>query len=825
MTPLHTFEPAALCSSFSLPSLIALSALLSELLARIGAGPSQLFGYRADGPLDKFGVSWLFGLLAAGTAFLGLAMAGVFSPVPIAATTLGLAAAGGGRRLLPGYVIPAVRAVTTIPPGWLAALGLAALILLAKTTSSGLDEDCLIYHFGFPWQCLQNHRVPLDNITFLSHLPLPVDLVYAVPILLSDDRLARLLIVGAFASGSAFIAGRTLVRGNPPAAWLTPLLVLSAHYVLRLPWIPKNDLAAAAFLVTGAIMWREGPRVAGAFLLGGAVATKLSCGPLALAWIAFHPPRRRQVVAHALLFLLPLLPWIAKSWVATGNPTFPALWQWFDSPFWGPVNQAGLETFSMMRVSGTDRLQTLPAAWLREMWQHYTLFLFALPPLFLAGGWRTGAVTTLGCLCILRVGGLTRYLVPAIWLMAIELAAIMGRVPGNSGRWLRGLVALVCLLQVLRSEELQDLPWRDFLRPAPIVRREDLTTYATVIDDLRALAPRKTLLVGAWRTYLLPGRALFNGFWGESPIIWSLVRASSTEDELRRKFRQLGVNVLLQNFVSGDQVSWHHRPFAWNDRMLKLYAKFCRHRLSVLRSPSHVDRANGGFYVLTLDLSPRSGPARPLLFLPGAETAIAEGRFLTLMHRFPEAEQEFERVLAVAPSVGHFVTHYAMVYAESQRWRRAHDLLAPFANAGLVDNYNLPTLGMAAVTLGLHDEAVVVLKQCLVLYDTVEANRLNLASAYHGRAQVHLHSGRLAEAEHDLELASAILIKVPTNPSAYYSNDRRHVAAHILGTRADLQHKLGRDAAALILYRKALKLGPELPEAQIWKLLLGSHHK
>jgi len=801
------------------PLLVVTGMLLQELLSRIGAGTARLAGHRPGTALEAYAVSWLAGILLLGTAFLGLALAGIFYPAIVATVAAALVVAGNGLR--PALLQAAARELRLLPARWLVLLVPAALALVAVACSPSVDEDSLVYHLALPWQCLMLHRFPMEHVVFVLHLPLPVDLAYAVPILLGDDRLAKWMMAGAFGAAGAFMAGRGMRTGDTSGGLLAPLVALSAMYSFAIPSVPKNDAVAAACLVAGAFLWRANRGVTGALLLGGVAAAKLTAAPFAAAWVLLHPPRWRRMPLAGILLLLPTAPWLAKNWFALGDPLFPVLWKHLPSPFWGALNQEALRDFQMW-VPDAASLRTLPAALVRSMWQEFPLFLLALPLLAVAGRIRSSAAILLGFLGALFGGGLVRYLVPGIWLEAAEMGAVAGAIPGPRGQRTRAALAAACLVLTVHTWKAQPLDWKGVLRGALAGRRASLTTYGDSASSFRALresgpATPRILLAGGWRSYLLPCRPLFNGFWGETPAVWSAVRESPSEERLRRRFRQLGCRAVLMNFVSADLVSNRTRHFAWDGRMLGLYTAFCRHRLRALPAPARADRANGGFRLMELDLTP--APARrdsPVFFLPTAESAILLGRMLTISQRLPEARREFERIMALAPGVAHFTSHYAEVFGEMGQWERAYRLLVPFARLGHVDNYNLPRLGAAAVYTRRYDEAIAVIGRCISLYDTVNPNRVNLSWAWREKANTAVAAGRLAEAGRYIDSADRVMAVVPPDPTGFYEVPRRQVIAEILGTRADILRASGRASEARELYRQAIEAAPELPEAAGW---------
>jgi hypothetical protein len=208
-------------------------------------------------------------------------------------------------------------------------------------------------------------------------------------------------------------------------------------------------------------------------------------GAVVVAWVlagalAREQPRRIAGQAGALVALIVAGGgvWLARNWIETGNPLFPA-----------PVHLGGLEIFRGHSDYITERLSEYvdePSIWRRYLWPQAKVIL-ALPALVLVLGAAAGVVGAIGARGVRDRGrtavlaafgaavaivvayvltpysaqGLhhrpvqflanTRYVIPAV-ILAAGAAAWMG------GRWLRSpvrqalatLVALVAVLDGLR---------------------------------------------------------------------------------------------------------------------------------------------------------------------------------------------------------------------------------------------------------------------------------------------------------------------------------------------------------------------------------------
>ena len=93
------------------------------------------------------------------------------------------------------------------------------------------------------------------------------------------------------------------------------------------------------------------------------------------------------------------------------------------------------------------------------------------------------------------------------------------------------------------------------------------------------------------RTYRIPARVLYGGMMGETPLFWKLARESRDSAHLRRKFRQLGVQVLLYNFVSEWWAAPRNSFFVWGSREISLYKEFFKRHFAVAGGSGHCSRS------------------------------------------------------------------------------------------------------------------------------------------------------------------------------------------------------------------------------------------
>jgi len=203
-------------------------------------------------------------------------------------------------------------------------VAVAAAPSLLRCLVPELEQDSYVHHLALPAQWLLRHRAVLTASPLTFHLPAPLECAWALPLVLGDERLAKVAVM-ACAAGACLVWA---ARARGVARWLGPVLAYALLPVFNLAATAKSDVAAAAMVVAGALLTAGGGRgipgrTAGWALVGCGVAAKFVYAPIALVWWFAAPPRRGARLAAAALLLLPAAPWALKAWLATGDPVFP----------------------------------------------------------------------------------------------------------------------------------------------------------------------------------------------------------------------------------------------------------------------------------------------------------------------------------------------------------------------------------------------------------------------------------------------------------------------------------------------------------------------
>lgn len=810
--------------------LAGVSALLAEAAARVGGGVLLLWRPRGFSALERFGVGLLLGWATVGITLLGLGLTGLFSAPAIGLAMLALllgSRATYARRLI--LVRAAVEARALGPLGLtLLGVGLAPVLLLVMVPE--FEIDCEMYHLGLPWQFLQAHRVLLDHIPGSFQTPLHADLTFTIPLLLGDERLAKWMIVVYFIAATAIFVARCQRDGMREAGWLGPLLFLSTGQVLWLVTTSKNDIPAAALFVAGILMTQRGRWTLGASLLGVCMAAKLSCAPLVAVWFLLNPPPRRVVVRFACWLLLPLVPWLLKTYLATGNPLYPFGYTLIPSFGWESANQTAWLSYALPLWPEDTRIASkLPGAWVRLMRAEHLLFLLVLPGMALLSRNRRAAWACVAAsIVVLGLGHFARYYLPLIWLLSLLAVQELARIPLRLRKTVMGVLAVYALLRIGLSPHLDRPLWREAFLPLSETFHRYLSMRQETIQTLVQLKSAgrpgtfKVLSVGESRTYRFPARLVYGGVLGETPLIWQMAKASHHPAELRKKFRQLGTDFLMYNFVSAGWLETRYRPFPWNERALRLYVEFLRRYLTPIARPVACDYANGGFYVFRVLSEPMRPPAADVWFTPGAESVYGEATNAMRTNRLSEALRDYHAVLKLLPDVAHAWNAVGHIYMELNDFPNAYKYLKRFGKAGVMDSMNLYQYGAAAVQVGELDLAEPVLRDALAQYPGQHGTiQLNQAALWATRAFRLMGARQLKKGESWLRKAVKVLDQVPITGTRKHQASRRNVLAMVLGLHGEYELIKGNASSAAKYFRQAYGTAPRNSLAPRWKRLGG----
>jgi hypothetical protein len=244
----------------------------------------------------------------------------------------------------------------SVPWLWLLFSLLAGVCLLCAL-SPIFFYDALAYHLSVPSEWLKAHRIFSLPWNVHSFYPAGFPMLMMPCLVFESGVPAKVLsdLLGVFAALTVYATGKRVT--SPLAGILAAMLFLSIPQVVLISNFVQADFASAFFgLLVLFLLVRTmeaGPR-RGAFLLAGlflGVLASLKYSTwiygatlLVMAMVLALPRAAERVegpgkrVRLAALFLLllttPLLPWLIRDAITTGNPVYPMAYRLFDGKYW-----------------------------------------------------------------------------------------------------------------------------------------------------------------------------------------------------------------------------------------------------------------------------------------------------------------------------------------------------------------------------------------------------------------------------------------------------------------------------------------------------------
>lgn len=349
-------------------------------------------------------------------------------------------------------------------------------------------EDGRTYHLGLPDRFLATGRMPVLPGHLLTFLPLNGEMAYlAVMGLVAEapgvglvrEEAARLLnwALGGLAAVAVGALAARLARADrgatdgriaaATAAWLfisMPVAMIENEICFTDNFRVLLETAALILVLRGGVAGLVAGGACAGFAMGGKYLAVIRGALLApaVARAARRGHAARSLAVYAGVASLAVAPWLARNWIAGGDPVYPFLPGLFrplgfDRPLldrWMQDNRH----YGVARMTWRSWVSLPVRCAIRPGDADFGTFttgpmLLGLSPLLAAGAWPAAAVT-----CVLVAAGealawsvtshLIRYLLPALAigcaLLGWRIAGISARAPGY-GRVLAGLLVLWAL--------------------------------------------------------------------------------------------------------------------------------------------------------------------------------------------------------------------------------------------------------------------------------------------------------------------------------------------------------------------------------------------
>ena len=504
--------------------------------------------------------------------------------------------------------------------------GLAVVVLFSllqvfvQVNVPELFYDALVYHLAVPSHWIREHHIFHVPYTIHSHFPMAVEMLYTGALLVTDERLARILhaTLGVLGGLAVFSLGRR-ISGRKVGFWAAGLFLATPVVAMNME-VAGADVGAVFFAVLGVnalLEWYQAEKtstrqvVLTGLLMGMAFACKYTTafmlGPFTIGLvllkyrnaILWKPVLLTGIQLFVVGFLI-ILPFWARNYIYTGNPVYPFAFTKIHSPLIDEIKMEQ-EMYEFREYSDRTWIQYLRQPWDLSFYMATSnsfigaTYLFLAPwVLILLGARRYRgpplficlvAVSTVTILIWTTQTQITRYLIPCLPLLAILGAMALKQ----SEQWNRGLVTLgkwtlvFLAFWVLTAKFDIILSHRDPVgfffgleSKQTYLDRKLMNTYtpmARIINQLPKTS--KILLLGEARTYYIERAVLSSTVHDRTPFIQWLDEAESAEAVWSR-LRGLGFTHLFIHYQEAARVrGWE--TYIWEAEAIHRFQEFITH--------------------------------------------------------------------------------------------------------------------------------------------------------------------------------------------------------------------------------------------------------
>ena len=311
-------------------------------------------------------------------------------------------------------------------------------LYLSQAMGPEYSPDGSTYHLGYVARYLRQHGFGRITTSFYPNMPQGLEMLFLFAFAFGRHSAAAMVhfaFLIALALGMVTYARRF---GFPLAGMFAALLVYLSPVFGYDGTVAYNDVAGACvvfFLFYLVQIWaaerQDSLLVPIGLLAGFAYSIKYTAGIAVVYAIVFMLWKRGRVIRVASAAAVVMVPWMAKSWIVSGNPVTPFMNRWFPNPY---VSAAFEDEYRRMY---------LPA---EGLWPHFldaafrvgptaaivgVVFLLA-PLAILAALSPQGRQLLVAAVLFLMPGMVhiqTRFILAAIPFVALALGLVLARIP------------------------------------------------------------------------------------------------------------------------------------------------------------------------------------------------------------------------------------------------------------------------------------------------------------------------------------------------------------------------------------------------------------
>ncbi|MEW6619418.1 MAG: glycosyltransferase family 39 protein [bacterium] len=490
---------------------------------------------------------------------------------------------------------------------------LAIILVLVPTVTF----DALVYHLAVPEIYVKHHKIIYLPYNCFSNYTFNTEMLFTLGLLLNGDLLAKLIhfLFGILSGLSIYSLARRYF--TPKVAFLSVLSFCSMPLAIFVATSAFNDFAITFYEILAVyafLVWYK-EKTYGWLLLSG-----LTCGlsigvkyfggfGFGILVLSILIGKWRQdgilkaiktTIIFGVFALIPVVPWLIKNLIFTGNPVFPLLYDTFGGKNWSQIHQSRY-LHEMTRYSAGEHLLLKP-------------FIFFWNICFKWGGMDTGVKIPVGPIFIISlpfllklkkldfnlkylltfcgifflfwsyVCAVDRFSLPCFVLLCVVIGYVISKF-----KYLYLLLA-ICLLwnlfnvskTVYKNSYLMCLK-KDGCEKF-LLKKSIIKDYYDVISYINQHLPKesKILFIGEVRSYYCQQDKLVSTQF-DTNIILELIRKSKNKKDLIDNLKKSGVTHLLYNEIGSQWLSKYFDYFSFQNKEEKrLYHEFMQNHLKLI---------------------------------------------------------------------------------------------------------------------------------------------------------------------------------------------------------------------------------------------------
>lgn len=503
-------------------------------------------------------------------------------------------------------------------------LFLAIILLLVPT----ITFDVLVYHFAVPETYIKYHKIIYLPYNCFSNYTFNTEMLFTLGLLLKGDLLAKSIhFLFGFLSGLSIYSLARRYFDSKTAA-LSILAFCSMPLAIFIATAGFNDFAITFYEILAVysfINWskekNEGWLLVCGLTCGLSIGVKyfgvfcfiiLGLSILILKWRESGILKASKTISvFTILVLLPVLPWLIKNFIWTGNPVFPLFYDIFGGRNWSEFHQSRY-LYEMTRYSAGLPFLLKP-------------FVFFWDISFKHGGMESGVKIPVGPIFIVilpfilglrkfdfcikyllsfcgifflfwsYVCAVDRFILPCFILMCVIIGYVIER---TNKRLYPCLLAILFISLSWNLFNISKIIYKNayfmcLKRDGGeefLLKKSIIQDYYDVISYINHHLPRETriLFIGEVRSYYCQRDKLVSSQF-DTNIILELIHNSKDIEGLMSNLKQLGVTYVLYNEVGANWLSKYFDYFHWqSEEKERLYNLFMRDYLRLIYSKGRI---------------------------------------------------------------------------------------------------------------------------------------------------------------------------------------------------------------------------------------------